>query len=1067
MFEIGISTPRALALLCVLAFVDLRPAMATESRHETSLDVGWRTVAGEANAKEYQGFELPGYDDSAWTLVDVPHNWDDYWGDHRLVHGNRHGCAWYRREFAVPETERGRRVFLFFEGVGSYATIWVNGKLAGKHAGGRTTFTLDVTDLIKFDGKNLLAVRADHPSGITDLPWVCGGCSTQNGFSEGSQPMGIFRPVHLVTTGVVRVEPFGVHVWNDESATRAAAVVHMETELRNYDTVPRTVTLETCMRDPKDSVVATLSKDRTLAPGETAILRQDTASLRDVELWCLKNPFLYTLETTVREGGQALDRTETQFGIRVVQWPSPTGPPGGQFRLNGQPVFINGTCEYEHLLGNSHAFGKEQIRARVKQIEAAGFNAFRDAHQPHNLRYQDYWDRDGVLWWPQFSAHIWFDNEAFRSNFKTLLREWVKERRNSPSLVLWGLQNECVMPEAFARECRDIIREMDPTTPSQRLVTTCNGGKGTDWNVPQNWTGTYGGDPTKYANDIVKQRLVGEYGAWRSLGLHEEDGLKSPGVYSEERFAALMEMKVRLAESVRDHTCGQFHWLFATHENPGRKIGSDPMQVQGADGWGELDGIGPANNKGLLTLWGEPTDAYYMFRANYAPAKTDPMVVIAGHTWPDRRKKLGRKSNIIVYSNCDEVELFNDYRHESLGVRKRGPIGTHFEWDNVDVQYNVIYAEGRVGGKVVATDSIVLKNLPAAPHRSELNGTDLQLTTPANGWNYLYRVNCGGGEFTDTYGQNWRADRDYAPGDVWGSLSWAAEFGNVSARFGSQREIFDAIAGTRDEELFQTFRYGREKLRYIFAVPPGDYRVELFFIEPWYGRGGGNCAGWRLFDVAVNGETKLRDLDLWREAGYARAVKKVVSAKTRDGWLEISFPRVASYEAVISAIAISTKDAQARVPKVAPPAPASARDIARVAATAPGARPEMAPDATQGESFPATEAKQSNGVTLDGPQALLTTQGASLTWEISVGLGGAHEMPVRYINAGMAPLPVELKVVAPDGTVVDSRTWELPPSKGPGMSGPPGDLDFNAGDYKATLTLERAGVLKVEALLVK
>ena len=94
----------------------------------------------------------------------------------------------------------------------------MNGKQVGYHAGGRTTFTIDVTNSIKLNNKpNLLAVRADHPAGIKDLPWVCGGCSDERGFSEGSQPMGIFRPVHLIVTNDVRVEPFGVHIWNDNN----------------------------------------------------------------------------------------------------------------------------------------------------------------------------------------------------------------------------------------------------------------------------------------------------------------------------------------------------------------------------------------------------------------------------------------------------------------------------------------------------------------------------------------------------------------------------------------------------------------------------------------------------------------------------------------------------------------------------------------------------------------------------------------------------------------------------------------------------------------------------------
>jgi len=70
--------------------------------------------------------------------------------------------------------------------VGSYATVILNGKPVGSHAGGRTTFTLDVTNAIKTDGsQNQLEVEASHPANIKDLPWVCGGCSDERGFSEG------------------------------------------------------------------------------------------------------------------------------------------------------------------------------------------------------------------------------------------------------------------------------------------------------------------------------------------------------------------------------------------------------------------------------------------------------------------------------------------------------------------------------------------------------------------------------------------------------------------------------------------------------------------------------------------------------------------------------------------------------------------------------------------------------------------------------------------------------------------------------------------------------------------
>lgn len=1015
----------------LLALIASSAFAADFPRRETLLDTGWRTVADDVDPAKYDGFEQPAFNDAAWSRVDVPHNWDDYGGARRLVHGNRHGYAWYRRSFDVAATERRRRVFLFFEGVGSYATVWVNGKPAGKHAGGRTTFTLDVTGLVNFGGTNLLAVRADHPAGITDLPWVCGGCSPAQGFSEGSQPMGIFRPVTLVTTNDARVDPFGVHVWNEADATTKVARVNFTVEYTNYRP-DRAVSLETRILDQAGAERAVVRG----GPQGGAREKQagGTVFLRDISLWSPESPYLYTLETTIREGGRVLDRVTTPFGIRTVQWPAPDAPLPAPFRLNGQPVFINGTCEYEHLLGASHAFGEQQIKARVAQTKATGFNAMRDAHQPHNLRYQDHWDREGILWWPQMVSQIWFDTPEFRANFKTLLREWVRERRNNPSNVIWGLANESKLPEDFARECVAIIRELDPTASGQRIITTCNGGTGTDWNVPQNWTGTYGGDPATYAEDLKRQRFIGEYGAWRSLGLHSEGGYIADGVRSEDRADAIFAMKIRLAESIRDQVPGHFHWLLATHDNPGRAIGSKGQQ--GTDGWAELDRIGPANNKGLLTLWGEPTDAFYLYRASYVPAAKDPMVYIVSHTWPVRWTEPGKKSGLLVYSNCDEVELFNDAGgRESLGVRKQGGPGVPFRWDDIDIRYNVLTAEGRVGGKVVARDAIVLKNLPAVPHGRELRGQVENLTAPAPGQNYLYRINCGGPEYTDVNGQRWAAD---APAGGWEAHSWADQYGGVPPAFGSQRESSEIIKGTDDQALFQTYRYGRHALSYHFAVPDGEYRIELYFAEPWYGAGGGDATGWRLFDVAVNGETKLRNVDLWKEGGFARALKKVVTARAKNNRLHLTFPRVASYQAVISAIAISTADLQARIPDVIMP-------MGDLHLVPDDGKPVMAPKVDGEEILPASSA---------------TREGAAYKWPVQLGLGGGHDFAVRYHSTG--PASVELRVNASDGTPMDSRRFELASGSGTATL----ESAMNAGDYTVTLTI-LSGSPRIESLTVK
>src|SRR5436190_2791793 len=866
-------------LIFLCAFVSLW-LNSKSQRQDISLNNDWLT--------SLQG-------SSTWKQVNIPHNWDDYYGYRRLVHGNLHGDAVYKKTFNIKQSKTGKRFFLFFEGVGSYATVTLNGKAVGSHAGGRTTFTLDVTDAIKTDGtKNELVVKASHPANIKNLPWVCGGCSDERGFSEGSQPLGIFRPVHLIITNDVRIEPFGIHAWADINGVdgwtnpkNGMVKLFVKTSLKNYSSKNRVMKISHLLVDAIGNSVTEFFSNGNVAANDTATL---AANLRItlypyIKLWSTEDPYLYKIISTVTENNIVIDKTETSFGFRVINWKTPTN----QFFLNDKPVFINGIAEYEHLLGQSHAFSNEQIVARMKWIQAAGFNAFRDGHQPHNLLNGKLCNEKGILWWTQLSAHVWYDTPEFKNNFKQLIKEWVIERRNDPSVVLWGLQNESKLPEDFARECTELIRSLDPTASSQRLVTTCNGGSGTDWDVPQNWTGSYGGDPNTYASDLKKQILVGEYGAWRTLDLHTEGGFVQNGSLSEDRMTQLMEQKIKLAESVKDSVAGHFFWLLTSHDNPGR--------VQGGEGLRELDRIGPANYKGLLTPWEEPTDAFYMYRSNYASKEKEPMVYIVSHTWPSRWVRDGAKDSIYVYSNCDEVELFNDIDSISFGKRKRNGIGTHFMWNWQEIEYNILYAVGYVNGKAVAKDTIVLNNLPQSPNFQKLYAGAKPITKPQTGYNYISRIICGGPEYQDESGNTWIADKGF-------SRSWTNDFPGMPENFASQRRTFSPIKGTKDWKLFQTFRYGKDKLQYEFQLPDGEYLVELYFIEPWLG--GANAKAMRLFDIAINGKIILNDLDIWSETGTNTALKKIVKVKISGGKMIISFPETKVGQAIISAIAVAS-----------------------------------------------------------------------------------------------------------------------------------------------------------------
>ena len=1041
------------------------PKPETKNRRMiTELNEGWKTWLIDNSQLTIDNSK--GNHQSPIINCQIPHNWDDYYGYRQLTHGNLHGTTMYVKDFSLDNcplstvnSQLKKRYFLRFEGVGTYATIKVNGHDFGRYPVGRTTLTLDVTNALK-QGTNRLEVKAEHPEMIVDMPWVCGGCSSEWGFSEGSQPLGIFRPVVLEATDEIRIEPFGVHIWNDEKA----ANVFVETEVKNYGKTTETIEVVNKLSNADGKQVFRLVEKVTLAPGEMKVIRQQSPVENPV-LWDTENPYLYKLASMIKRDTKTTDEISTPFGIRTISWPVKRNDEDGRFYLNGKPVFINGVCEYEHQFGQSHAFSREQVAARVKQIRAAGFNAFRDAHQPHHLDYQKYWDEEGVLFWTQLSAHVWYDTPEFRENFKKLLRQWVKERRNSPSVVIWGLQNESTLPREFAQECSEIIREMDPTARTMRIITTCNGGEGTDWNVIQNWSGTYGGDVTKYGKELSQknQLLNGEYGAWRSIDLHTEPGeFEVNGVWSESRMCQLMETKIRLAEQAKDSVCGQFQWIFSSHDNPGRR--------QPDEAFRKIDKVGPFNYKGLVTPWEEPLDVYYMYRANYVPAAKDPMVYLVSHTWADRFEKGRRRATIEAYSNCDSVLLYNDMINDKvtyLGRKKNNGTGTHFMWENRDIRYNVLRAVGYYKGKPVAEDIIVLNGLEQAPHFDVLYQNAKPVLKGEDGYNYLYRINCGGDDYTDSFGQLWMQDNTHY------SRSWAANFKELNPYLASQRTTNDPIRGSRDWKLFQHFRFGRHQLEYNFPVADGTYRIELYFTEPWHGTGGSastDCEGLRIFDVAVNDSVVLDDLDIWAESGHDGVCKKVEYATVKGGVLKIHFPEVKAGQGLISGIAIASVDSNLQ-PTVFPASDWSWEKAGKevMEKTPKELLPEdknarvsvayEAETATLKGKFRKKEHRKQTGVFFD------KGKGNSIEWNISTGLAQVYALRFKYMNTTGKPMPVLMKFIDSKGVVLkeDILTFPETPDKWKMMSTTTGTF-INAGHYKVLLSAENMDGLAFDAL---
>lgn len=186
-----------------------------------------------------------------------------------------------------------------------------------------------------------------------------------------------------------------------------------------------------------------------------------------------------------------------------------------------------------------------------------------------------------------------------------------------------------------------------------------------------------------------------------------------PDFWSQEYGALLHEYKVSIGESRIDNFPGHCVWVAFDFASPRMGRGSNPIPYM--------------NQKGLL-LHDHKTkkDVYYFYQSMYRDVADYPMVYIVSESWTDRWTKPGKK-NVWVYSNCDTVELFNDNGTRSFGKRTKiaGPRGdTRFQWDGVDVQYNVLHAVGYDKGRKVATNTINLKNLESPRRDSNPQPSD-------------------------------------------------------------------------------------------------------------------------------------------------------------------------------------------------------------------------------------------------------------------------------------------------------------------------------------------------------
>ena len=462
---------------CMLPFTFWAQEFVTEPI-KMSLDEGWRFHEGDipfpeikghgasyANAKAGRswGAAAPGYDDSDWRELDLPHDWaveQPFNPEANLSQGYRdRGYGWYRRTFQIPLEDKGKYFELHFDGIATYSTIWVNGTLLHRNWCGYTSSYIDITPYLNFgDAPNTIAVRVDAHS-------------QEGWWYEGA---GIYRHTWLVKRSPLHLKTDGVYA-NPVKKTSDEWLIPVEAEVNNAGKLPAEAEVKSTLYSPNGEMLQSGVVKVKVDP-----LRDATAKIQltmhNPQLWDIDSPILYTIKTEVLQNGIKTDELTTRCGFRSYYFDVDSG-----FFLNGRHLKIKGVCNHQDHAGVGVAMPDALWAFRMNLLKEMGVNAYRCSHNPPSVELLDLCDSLGIL--------VMDENRVFNTSPEHVRQlEWlVKRDRNRPSVILWSVFNEEPMQGTengyeMVRRMRDVVERLDTTRP---VTAAMNGGLFEPHNVSQ------------------------------------------------------------------------------------------------------------------------------------------------------------------------------------------------------------------------------------------------------------------------------------------------------------------------------------------------------------------------------------------------------------------------------------------------------------------------------------------------------------------------------------------------------------------------------------------------------
>jgi len=645
-----------------------------------------------------------------WEKINLPHTWNNFDATDNDP-GYRRSASWYKYDLNVPKFKQKLIWQLYFEGVNISSDIYVNGKLAGSHAGGYVGFNVDITDFLKKGKVNTILVRVDNSINPNVIP-----SQKSDFFIYG----GITRDVWL---NVLPQDHLNNVLISTPDVSAESASTEIVININKTSSGKDNIDGEIIIYDPNGEKTVSAKIDAQIKQGMNK-LKIDLPELKQPKLWNTDDPNLYTVEITINTD-RSSDKITESFGYRWFEFEK-----NGPFFLNGKRLLLRGTHRHEEWAGLGNALPNSLHRKDIEMIKEMGANFVRLAHYPQDPEIYRACDELGLLVWDELPwCRGGMGTDVWKSNTKRLLNEQIIQNFNHPSIILWSLGNELYWlpdfpgggdPEKlipFVKELNNIAHNLDP----YRLTTLrkfYDAADITDVFSPSIWAGWYSGVYKTYEKALENARIKypylfhAEYGGASHLGRHSENTITGEGLvnenewdekpnmvnvknvskegdWSENYIVDLFDWHLMVTEQL-DWFSGNAQWAFKDFGTPLRPENSIPY----------------INQKGIVDREGNPKDAYYVFKSYWT---TNPrFCYIESHTWTDRYGPEDLPREISVYSNCEQVQLIINGNILDMKDRNISDFpACGFHWNvNFNNGSNELIANGFVNGNIVSVDTL-------------------------------------------------------------------------------------------------------------------------------------------------------------------------------------------------------------------------------------------------------------------------------------------------------------------------------------------------------------------------